>query len=663
MKRIRFSLFLFLILAAAQRLSAQASFMAKVSQKVIGEQDVLEIDFTIDGVSQVDQFAPPSFGPFQIVQGPSYTSGFNLINGNTSQYYSVSFYLKPSGTGKFTIGPATAQVSGQTIRSNSVSVEVVKGSTGAAAPSASPFQGMMPPMNADPFAPSRREAYGDQFLRKGERAEDKIRRNMILKMNVSKTTVYVGEPVVATCKLYSRLESDSKVAERPSFSGFSVFEMVQPEQGTVSREVLGGRPFNGYLIRKAQLYPLQSGDLNIEPVELDNNVTFYREGKPAKPQNPSGSVFDQMMKDFWGDEEGGGIPEKHALNLTTDPIVIHVKPLPDAGKPSDFSGAVGQFTLQASLTSTTLKANQTDTLLLILTGSGNLPLVNAPTVHLPTGLEAYDPSAKEQIDQTVAPIRGRKVFSYAFTANQDGHYSLPAIRFSYFDPQTAAYKTDSTGPLLLEVLPGPGGRRAPGGSEVSKPSSAIPFRKVMWWAAAALLVLVIILGLGRWRKRGSAAPAAPTPQNKPVFAPPTAVDNAPARRGEGSPLQRVAQEAVHLPHIAPPAITTFETRDWMEGARQQLKEGNSAAYYRELNAGLWGLLRERLDLGQERDKAQVLERLERKGFSPFVQEEVRRLLEECELALYAPIHTGQDMQRTLDVGERLQKRFEHGLRD
>lgn len=665
MKRIRFSLCLFLLMAATLRLSAQASFTAKVSQKITGEQDVLQIDFVLDGAAQVDQFTPPSFSPFQVVEGPSYTSGFNLINGNTSKYYSVTFYLKPSGTGKFTIGPASIQVGSQVLRSNSVSVEVVKGSTGASAASSSPFQGMMPPMNMDPYAPARREAYGDQYLRKGEKAEDKIRRNMILKMTASKNTVYVGEPIVATCKLYSRLESDSKVAERPSFSGFSVFEMVQPEQGAISREILNGRPYNGFLVRKAQLYPLQSGDLTIEPVELDNNVTFFRESKPTKPQAPSGSVFDQMMKDFWGDEEGGGVPEKHALNLMTDPITIHVKPLPDQGKPADFSGAVGQFTIQASLTSTTLKANQTDTLVLVVSGSGNLPLVNAPALHLPSGLEAYDPSAKEQIDQTVAPIKGRKVFSYAFTANRDGQYSLPAIYFSFFNPQTGTYKTDTTNPLLLQVLPGPGGHRNPAG-ETGAPAGEGTTRQWWWLALGVFFLGAGLVGFLVRKRRASGQRPAPVRKPKESPAVPVAssvsADNAPARRSETAP--RAPQTApAPQPYVAPAAITTFETKDWMESARNQLKESNSPAYYRELNAGLWGLLREHLQLGVERDKLQVLNRLERKGFSLHVREEVRRLMEECELALYAPIHTGSDMQRTLEVAERLQKRFVHNLKD
>ena len=667
---LHLSFFLFIALTISSSLCAQVNFTAKVNAKEVGTGDILELDFVIDGVSEVEQFMPPAFNSFQVVQGPSYTSGFNMINGTTSKYYSVTYFLKPSATGKFAIGPASAMVNNQVVRSNAVNVEVVKGSTGnSAAPAANPFQGM-PSM--DPFnAPSREPSYGDQYLRKSERAEDKVKHNMQLKMLVNKTSCYVGEPIVATCKLYSRLESESKVVERPTFSGFSVFEMVQPEQGSVTRESLNGRPFNGYLIRKAQLYPLQSGDLSIEPVELDNSITFFREGKSSRSPAPAGSVFDQVMRDFMGDGEGGGVPEKHQINLSTDSVVIHVKPLPEAGKPADFSGAVGQFTLQASLAGTSLKTNETDTLILTLTGSGNLPMVNAPALHLPPGLEAYDPSAKEQLDQSVSPIRGRKIFQYIFTAGKVGDFTVPPVSLSYFDPQTATYKTVATAPLLLNVTQGSGSTKGVGGLVPEMEHSSY------WkWSIASLLVLGLAIGgwMGwkRIRKRKEAA----EPDKAIVESPSPKKDNAPSR---SIPIATPAPAAATLvdPHagyrpawdmkatqLPVAAVTTFDQKDWLEEARIRLKEQNSVAYYRSLNAGLWHLLQQYLDIhGGERNKTAVLNHMEKKGFGAGVRGELAQLLEECEMALYAPVQTASDMQRSMEVAERLQKRFIHDLRD
>jgi hypothetical protein len=690
---LRIPLLCLTLAACGHTVFAQVTFTAKAAQKVVGLSDVLEMDFVIDGASEADQFVPPSFSPFQVVQGPSYTSGMNMINGTTTKYYSITYFLKPSAVGKFTIGPASVRLGSQDIRSNSVRVEVVRGSTGAsAAAPANPFQGMggMGGMNMDPFSAPSREAYGDQFLKKNERAEDKIRHNMILKMSVSKTSCYVGEPIVATCKLYSRLESESRVEERPSFSGFSVFEMVQPEQGNVSQEVLGGRPFNAYLIRKSQLYPLQSGDLSIEQVGLDNTVTLYREGKTNRGQAPAGSVFDQMMRDFWGEGQTAGVPEKHQLNLNTDSLVIHVKPLPEAGKPADFSGAVGQFSLQASLTGISLKTNETDTLVLILSGKGNLPMINAPALHLPQGLESYDPSAKEELNQTVSPIQGRKTFQYIFTANKAGEFTLSPVVFSYFDPQTATYKTDSTAPLLLKVLPGMGnGNR--NGAPVPGTETGSPW-KWIWLVAGALLVFLVsglVIFTSSRRKPtlsakgagdASAIPGATsgvppgTPKENPSAGP---VGSARASNPSNMPSPVASPLAEPDPHaryrpdfdskvqqLSGAAVTTFEEKDWLEDARTQLKEQNSVAYYRDLNAGLWQFLQQRLELGGgERNKTAVMDRLEKKGFSPSVLEEVRQLLEECELALYAPVQTSSDMQRSFEMAERLQNRILHNLKD
>jgi hypothetical protein len=467
--------------------------------------------------------------------------------------------------------------------------------------------------------------------------------------------------------------------DRPSFSGFSVFEMVQPGQGNITQEELGGRQYNALLIRKSQLYPLRSGDLVIEPVGLDNTVTFYREGKTNRGQAPAGSVFDQMMRDFWGESQTAGVPEKDQLNLHTDSVVIHVKPLPETGKPADFSGAVGQFSLQSNLTGISLKTNETDTLVLIVSGKGNLPMINAPALHLPGGLESYDPSAKEELNQTVSPIQGRKIFQYIFTANKAGAFTIPSIVFSYFDPQTAAYKTDSTAPLLLKVLPG----KANGnGNDVPLPG--METASLAKWILLSAGALVLLLVAGWIMVRSARGKSKISPKRAEDL---SAVPEAASTVGAASTGVSVSRGEVVAPgsassvdadphaqyrpdfdsrvqQLPSAAITTFKKDDWLEDAGVCLKEQNSVAYYRVLNAGLWQFLQQRLELtGGERNKTAVLEALEKRGFSPSVQEEVRKLLEECELALYAPIQTSSDMQRSFEMAGRLQNRIIYNLKD
>jgi hypothetical protein len=162
---------------------------------------------------------------------------------------------------------------------------------------------------------------------------------------------------------------------------------------------------------------------------------------------------------------------------------------------------------------------------------------------------------------------------------------------------------------------------------------------------------IILIGLALWigirkakRKEVKVVTQAPTPKDTP------------------SPYAPQALWDTKVQQMAPAAVTTFEEKDWLEDAREKLKNGNTAEYYRSLNAGIWGFLQDRLALSGERNKNKVLELMEEKGFSPFVREETRQLLDECELALYAPVQNHTDMQQAMELAERLQKRFVYDLK-
>ena len=116
----------------------------------------------------------------------------------------------------------------------------------------------------------------DELVRPGENVEDKIRKNFFIKVDVSKTDCYLGEPIVATYKLYARLRSDSRVTRHPSLNGFSVYDMIDPTDDRVSVEKVNGKNFSVHIIRKTQLIPLQAGDVTLDPVELDNNIYFIK---------------------------------------------------------------------------------------------------------------------------------------------------------------------------------------------------------------------------------------------------------------------------------------------------------------------------------------------------------------------------------------------------
>ena len=244
----RLSSLIILLFLSASAANAQVKFTTVVSGKEIGRADYVQVEFIVENAKQIDNLQPPSFPNFRVAEGPIQTSGMSIVNGNTSQYKGVSFVLQPTATGKFTIAGATADVDGKKMKSNAVTIEV----------SASTPPANTPPAVLQPMWPDEPEEISKEYLLKpGESIAEKIRKNLFVKVQASKTTCYAGEPIVVTYKLYSRLRSESRVSKRPSLNGFSVYDMIDPNRDVASVETLNGKQSTVHIIRKAQLIPLQ----------------------------------------------------------------------------------------------------------------------------------------------------------------------------------------------------------------------------------------------------------------------------------------------------------------------------------------------------------------------------------------------------------------------
>ena len=404
---------------------AQVKFSTVVDEKEISRGDYLQVQYVVENAQSVEQITPPSFNGFTIVSGPNQQSSMSAINGTVTKSEGISFILKPLSTGRFTISGARAVADGKQLQSNSVTVKVTNG------PSHS--NSSANPMNLSPFGMAMPEELPEvteeYLLRPGEKASDLIKNNLFVKLDVSKTSCYIGEPLIATYKLYSRLKSESRVTKRPSLDGFSVYDMVPPEANNQGVEKINGKQFNIHTIRKVQLYPLQDGTFVLDPTELDNTVHFIR-------VDGSGNRNQQQMMDDYMNGYAGGTIEEQRLTLATKPATIIVKPLPAEGKPPVFDGAVGKFAVTASLDKRTAGANEIVKLKVLMSGEGNLPLINAPQVNWPQGIDLYEPSVKEDDDKTVCPIRGTKEFDYSFSVKKPGRIIIPAVTVAYFDPVT-----------------------------------------------------------------------------------------------------------------------------------------------------------------------------------------------------------------------------------
>lgn len=413
MRAIRYSVCLFLILSAV--LAIGQGFTAQVSSKRVQVGVPFELAFTI-GV-QASSFAPPSLGEFDIVSGPNQSTSVQIINGAMSQQVIVSYGLVAKKEGKITIGAATIQSGNQKLTTNPIVIEAVKGNVSSSGQNTSG--------NTDENdAQYKSKVSGDEVF---------------IRTFVSKTKCYQGEQLVVTQKVYSRYDVVGiRDAKMPSYSGFWTQQQEKNAQVQPQQENVDGVQYVTFEYSKTFAFPTKSGELSIEPMELE---LVIRKASNRKPRN----FFEQIF--------GNGGYEDMIAKLKSKAVKINVMELPEAGKPIQFNGAVGNFTYKVETNKQTLKANEALNLKISLSGKGNLKLIDANKLNLPESFESYDPKVNENIS-TAGGINGSKSFDYLIIPRQEGTYQLDDLNFSYFNPETGQYVTLPAPNISINVLPG-----------------------------------------------------------------------------------------------------------------------------------------------------------------------------------------------------------------
>ena len=476
--------------------NGQVNISQEISPAQINKDEYATLKIIVENSDAVQQVTPPSFKNFIVLSGPNQESGMSSVNGNVKRYSALTFILKPKQSGKIGIEAATVIIGGKSYKTNSTQLLVknavsANGSANQAA--GNPFS------NFDPFEEERPSLdYNDYVLYKGENVMDKVNKSMQLKLETNKTSCFVGEPIVATYKLYTRLKSESRLTQNPAFNGFSVIDLTRPDMSGYTKQKLNGREYNVYTIRKAQLYPLQPGNIELEEAELENNIQFIKDEYANQRNNNMYGLFDDLT--------AATVPPEGMVNQTVSlkskPVTILVKPLPEINKPASFAGAVGSFSMDVQLQKTNFPANEPGKLVVKISGSGNLQLLTAPVLEWPAGIDPYDPKVSEELDKLSVPVSGSKTFEYNFSVNAPGNYSLPAVTFSYFDPITATYKTansknipftvtKATGPVVLSSVP------TENKVEISGINKIFNNR---WWIIEFLAV-VMVIGLIIWVRK------------------------------------------------------------------------------------------------------------------------------------------------------------------
>ena len=315
----------------------------------------------------------------------------------------------------------------------------------------------------------------------GENAEDKIRKNFFLKADVSKTECYVGEPLMAVFKAYSRLDANSQVLKRPSLSGFSVIEMVDAYNNRPEIERYNGQNYFVHLIRKVQLFPLQPGSFTIEPAEVESVIHL---------RNATRSKSLRNIRDLFRRRENNATLDRQMIFKTT-PVNIYVNALPEKDQPEDYAGAVGDFILHLQMDDTSFAAREPNTVKLIISGTGNFPLVTEPHVTWPTSAEINRPTVSEQVNKYVYPLSGIKTYQFTIEHRDTGKFTIPAIRFSYFDPKSRSYKAAQSKELTYNVYPA-SELEGTEGQLVFKNEKQTPLH-YYYFAGVAFIIIVLII--------------------------------------------------------------------------------------------------------------------------------------------------------------------------
>lgn len=401
-------------------------FQAQAPKQVIAGRP-FQLTYTVNQRSR--DLRTPEFTDFDVLAGPytSTSSSTSFVNGHRTSSFTqtYTYTLMAQRTGTFTIGPANVKVDGENYQSNGVRITVL-------------------PEDEQQQAQSSQSSQSSQASQTGQTSSQSnsnvSSENIFVRTIASKTRVHEQEALMVSYKLYfanvdvAQLTNNTKL---PEFTGFLKQDLEQGEIQT-QLEHYNGRNYQTAVLYRTILYPQHSGDIKIDPAKFEAVLR-------VQTQQRVRSIFD----DFFGSYTNV------TKMLTAPGVTVHVDALP-SGKPAGFSGGVGKFTLTPSISQTELQTNDAVTIKLDITGAGNMKLLKTPSIDWPEGFEPYDPKVTNDFKTTTSGVSGTKSIEYLAIPRSAGEYTIPAVKFSYFDIEDKAYKTLSTPEYTIHVKRGAG---------------------------------------------------------------------------------------------------------------------------------------------------------------------------------------------------------------
>lgn len=573
---------------------------------VVAADEQFNVSFIIEGEDSPSSFNWDAGENFQVVWGPQKgtSTSITIVNGKRtkSSQYTYTYVLLPKKSGTFNFPEATATVNGGTITSQRKSIEVVSGGSSSQSQQSS-------------GGSSAQDGSSSQSAATGEIPRD----DLFLRFSLSKTNVVVGEPITATLKLYQRVNiAGFEDAKFPAFDGFWSQEVLAPSNIEFERESYNNSIYNTAVLRSWTLIPQQAGDITIDPAELVCLVNV------RVSSGRSNSIFDSFFQDDY---------RTIRKRVTSGGAKVHVSKLP-AGAPASFGGGVGTFSMNASISKDSLKTHDAASLIVTVSGKGNVSLLEAPKINFPPDFEVYDVKVSESIDKSGGRTSGSKTFEYPFIPRSHGSFEIGPVEYSYYDINNGKYVTLSSGPLAVKVARGKESEASQGGQvmsgtirkDVKSLGSDIRFISTrtsglkdqgsflvlsgLFWAILAMIIAAAAAAYFLLKKKAERRADVVGSRNRGAT--------------------KMAQKRLSL-------------------ASGYLKNNLYTAFYEELHKALLGFVSDKLNMDvTDLSKDNIAASLTSSGVAEGLVSEFTGLLDACEFARYAPDSGNEAMSAHYD---------------
>jgi len=407
-------------LAGTSGLFAQeVSVTAEVAPNPVGLDEQVSLTITVVG-GGAERPQIPKINGLKLVGGPSVSNQFQWINGQSSSSQTFTYILLPETEGTVKVPPIAVRAGGKAHHTAEISLKVVKEGTGQS----------QAPRRRSPFS-----VFDDMGLDEDSPLRDRTprRAEVLTVAEVDRRAAFVGEQVTLTYKILTQLPiTQVEVKEIPSLNGFWVEEIEVPKNPTAVNRVVNGKQYAEYVIKKQALFPTKEGGLQIPSATFGLVV-----------RTSSGGFFS--------------LGTQESVFRKTEAITLKVAPLPQAGKPATFSGAVGNFKLESVIDKAAAETGDALNLKVTLSGSGNLKTITEfPLPDLP-GFKIYSSKSNDQVAVRNDVLQGNKSWEYVIIPQAPGKERIPDLKFFYFSPTAKQYREASAPGLEVAVLKGKGG--------------------------------------------------------------------------------------------------------------------------------------------------------------------------------------------------------------